>query len=389
MYFAHCFVTGCATRSTYVLVRLAALLAVSWHCIKLHKARISFALPMMRLPQLVYYGVRNSSPHSTHLLVRLILGFVSSLYCIKLRKACGLFAAGILIWPAASLAASGLQGISVSPAYQEIDLSQQQPQVQFELEISNDSTADRNFVLSTTDFGSLDEEGGVAFLGQSADTLSDGRYGLAKWMLLAQTQVEVPARQSAQVQVTVANEASLAPGGHYGAVLATALDNNGKPLNSGKVGVKQVLSSLILLTKAGGAAPSLKLISQISNGRVWSLPSQINYRFQNSGNVHVVPRGIVTITDPAGRVVERGSLNAESGIILPESFRQYSMPLTSLATAWLPGQYAITTAYRYDGTEVTKTLVTHSWYAGAVVVWLLGGLAATLLVIIVWRRRRA
>ncbi|HSX01426.1 MAG TPA: hypothetical protein VLF67_04255 [Candidatus Saccharimonas sp.] len=266
--------------------------------------------------------------------------------------------------------AASTTGLAVTPAVQQVTLKQDQAEVRLEVEFSNFSGVGQSFKLSTTDFGSLDEEGGVAFLGDPADKLS-GRYGLAAWMTLEKDALYLPPGASQTVEVVVENKQSLSPGGHYGAVLATAVSDQ-SPENNSQVGVKQVLSSLVLVSKEGGAVPDLGLISQLGDGGWWRLPGQLEQRFENVGNVHVTPRGVVEVKDPLGRLVRRGALNAESGIVLPESFRRYRTPLVSVGAAWMPGEYTITTTYRYDGTTQTKTLTTQVWYAGMVVVWLVG-----------------
>jgi hypothetical protein len=75
----------------------------------------------------------------------------------------------------------------------------------------------------------------------------------------------------------------------------------------------------------------------------------VTLRFENSGNVHVVPRGILTLTDPIGRTVGRGILNESSSMILPESQRFYKTELRRLAPLFVPGWYSLTISYRYDG----------------------------------------
>jgi hypothetical protein len=288
---------------------------------------------------------------------------------------------------------SAAAGLTVTPAFQMVSLSAAKPTAQYTLTLGNSTTHDQNFRLTTADFKSLDESGGVAFLGTPASEL-DHPYGLASWMRLEKDTVFVPAGKSAPIIVTVDNRSSLAPGGHYGAVLATAVTDTGQPyVGDPRVGVRQVISSLILLTKEGGAEPNLKLVSQTTNGHVWRLPSVVTERFQNSGNLHLVPRGVVEVRDPAGRVVERGAINPDSGIILPESFRRYQTDIRAVTTGWVPGRYSLVASYRYDGTDQTSTVTISFWYLGTALTWLVIAIILILLAGLIWwwlrhRRRR-
>lgn len=283
-------------------------------------------------------------------------------------------------------------GFSFAPAFTDVAVPAGQPRVQFAVSLRNQSGQAQAFRLSVADFGSLDEQGGVAFLGAPASEL-EHQYGLSSWMSADQQTVTVPARGQVKITLTIDNRDSLAPGGHYGAVLATAIDNVAASKSEPQVGVKQVLSSLVLATKEGGLAPSLEVVSQTTDGGWGHLPSKVTQRFHNTGNIHVVPRGVTEVKDPAGRVVVRGALNESSGAVLPDSFRRFTTPLLDIAPAWVPGQYRVVTTYRYDGTDDTKTFTTTFWYAGAIVLLSLGLLLLAFVGLGVWwfwwwRRRR-
>jgi hypothetical protein len=281
-------------------------------------------------------------------------------------------------------------GYSITPAFQDADINTQ-PSQNLAVQIDNNTDHDQSFKLTASDFGSLNESGGVAFLGSTTDDFQR-RYGLTSWLGIDHNVVFVPKQGSSKVIVTVQNRQSLSPGGHYGALLATAITDEGQPKAAApQVGLHIVLSSLILLTKEGGAAPSLKLVSEDFGRNPAQLPGQISQRFQNAGNVHVTPRGIVEVRDPAGRLVKRGVLNESGGFVLPESFRRLPVELVSTSRAWLPGRYRITTTYSYIGSATTRTFTDAVWYAGTaavVVAWLVLGAGLVMAGGWLWYRRR-
>jgi hypothetical protein len=114
----------------------------------------------------------------------------------------------------------------------------------------------------------------------------------------------------------------------------------------------------VFVKKIGGEINGLGLKGSEFSRNVVRLPEKVRLRFQNSGNVHVVPRGIVTIIDPLGRVAIKGIINEESGIILPETLRTYPVTLKSVEKILVPGNYTLSIAYRYDGKEAFETVST-------------------------------
>jgi hypothetical protein len=286
-------------------------------------------------------------------------------------------------------AATG-SGFTFSPAFTQIALGLNQPQAKFVVILRNQATTSETFRLSVVDFGSLNEEGGVAFLGAASSDL-EHKYGLSSWMKADKDSVTVPGGGTVNIGMTIDNRTSLSPGGHYGALLATVADGSSAGSSAPQVGLKQVLSSLVLAIKDGGLVHNLSVVSQTANGGWWQLPTMSEQRFHNTGNVQDAPRGIVEVKDPRGRVVVRGALNEGSTVVLPDTFRRYRTDLISIAKAWLPGRYQVVTTYRYDGEDQTKTIVTWFWYTGQLIV-LFGVLLIACVVAFfgwrIWRKSR-
>jgi len=271
--------------------------------------------------------------------------------------------------------------------FQNVTIGQDQPQAQYVLTLSNDTGVSQAFKISTEDFGSLNQSGGVAFLGTSSSGYAQ-TYGLSKWMQLSQTAVTLAAGASTNIFVTITNSSSLATGGHYGAVLATALTAPNGAAAKSRIGVLEVLSSLLLLVKSGGPPPNLTLLAQTVDRQGILFPSQVQQLFKNQGDVHVVPRGTIDIRDPLGHLVARGAMNINSGIILPQTARRYDVSLMQLASAWMPGEYSVLTTYRYDGSNATKTWTGQFWYFGSPLLWLLVAAVLLLAAAIIWWFRR-
>jgi hypothetical protein len=218
--------------------------------------------------------------------------------------------------------------------------------------------------LSVVDFGNLDETGGVAFVGDANKSLNY-RYGLTSWATLERDRIVVEPRTTEKVPVTITNRESLTPGGHYGAVLVSPTESPERPT---RVQIDQVLSSLLFVKKLGGEVYNLSLKSYDVRRSLFSTPDKVDMRFQNAGNVHVVPRGTISVTDPRGRQVQKGIVNSSSAIVLPETFRRLSVPLESMGASWLPGKYTMQITYRFDGSDATQTRTVSYYYVNSVYV---------------------
>lgn len=238
----------------------------------------------------------------------------------------------------------------LSPLFHEVAFESDDTEKEVNVEIANRTNTDAEFFLSAVDFGALDESGGVAFLGGTGDF--ERRYGLASWIRLPTNRLVLPAGETETVSIAIENKESLSPGGHYGAVAFQLENPSGEKSNTSLVAVRSSFASLFFVKKTGGGVMKLEYADIQNIGKdALGIPEKVSLRFRNSGNIHLVPRGVVTVRDPWGRAVRKGVINEESGRILPESYRTYGVSLKKVASAFLPGRYTISVEYRYDGSE--------------------------------------
>jgi hypothetical protein len=242
------------------------------------------------------------------------------------------------------------KGFSVTPFFQNIVLDENTSQDTFYVEVGNNTNSSLVFNFSVIDFGSLGESGGIAFLGTEHDLKN--KYGLASWLSLEQDAMVLEAGEKKQIKVMVTNKESLSPGGHYAAIIAK-LDNNQDYFNreSSQIAFDPSFASLIFVRKTGGEIFNLEINKIDFEGSMLDSKAMIRLRLQNSGNVQVVPRGLIRVFDPIGREVFQGFINNESALILPETFRLFQSQISKIALAFIPGKYKIVIQYRYDGKD--------------------------------------
>ena len=223
-------------------------------------------------------------------------------------------------------------GVTLLPSHKYIDVIPGQKAQRVPITIKNDTRQKLTFSVEIADFGALDDSGGPAiYRGNERPT-----YGLKNFTSLDQKELIVPAGGSEAIVVGILNSDLMKPGGHYGAVLFTLQANDDKDT----VKVEQVISSLLFITKKGGDAAKLSIAATTVATSLLSLPNRIDTTIQNSGNVHDVPKGTVTITNPFGTEVYAAALNKERGPVLPETIRKFSYQPPS-SFLYIPGVYQL------------------------------------------------
>ena len=251
-------------------------------------------------------------------------------------------------------------GITISPAIIKIALQPGQDKHSFPITVRNDTNAAADITLSTEDFKSLNETGGLALINTGGNA-TQHKYGLASWLELSTTNIHLDPKQTAIVTATINNRPDLSPGGHYAAILFRSMS---KFTNRGvtHIPVNQVISSLVFVQKVGGEKYGLAL-ERPSIPLSWlNLPDHIGLRFKNTGNIQETPYGVVIIRDVLGREVSRGLIQTGSSLILPESQRFFRTGLFNTSRAWLPGVYTATAYYHADNQAAQGQIRTIFWY---------------------------
>ncbi len=215
--------------------------------------------------------------------------------------------------------------ITISPPFKELVLGTGLINATSDITITNHTDKEVDATIRLVDFKALDEFGGIT-LGQAGKQIS--KYGLANWMSIPTgSSLSLPSRQAATMTVSVDNRGDLAPGGHYGAVVVTT----GSPTSVGnkRVNFKQELVSLLFVKKLGGERYGLELQS-LKADKGTSL-SDVSLRFRSTGNVQVIPRGYVTVADPAGKIIAKGVINPDSTMVLSDTSRQFVTLMQSIS----------------------------------------------------------
>lgn len=188
-----------------------------------------------------------------------------------------------------------------------------------------------NFQIVIEDFkGSDDPNAPVVLLGNER-----GPYSLKDFLNPEIDAFSLKLGEKITIPVELSIPADTPPGGYYGAVIVS---NTNRDLTEGQSadaqGQTQVISRVGVLflvrvngeVTEAGSLEDFKLLGPESSFRQ-SPPTGFEVLFRNSGNVHLVPHGKITVTNLIGTIVD--SLPVDAYFALPDALRYREVPWDS------------------------------------------------------------
>ncbi|HUD05372.1 MAG TPA: hypothetical protein VMR18_00410 [Candidatus Saccharimonadales bacterium] len=261
----------------------------------------------------------------------------------------------ISVLPAHVLAAKvSVNGLTLTPAIEQISLLKGQASASFSATVTNNTKNPEVITISTTDFTALNNTGGVEFLRSS--TQPNNSHGLAEWLKPGVTQFALSAGGIQTIPISIANVTSLAPGGHYGAVVFKVVPTIASSKKN-QISSNEDISMLVFLTTYGGGIQSVKLDNPPINSFTLHMPSSVDLVFTNNGNTQTAPVGLVTVTNSSNHEIARGIINIDSGLVLPATSGLFIVKLNYEHNFNLPGNYHINIIYQADSSAIVTTYV--------------------------------
>ncbi len=193
------------------------------------------------------------------------------------------------------------------------------------VKVVNNNTQELKIYMHVMDFQGGAEDGTVEFIDPNSETGTSSDHLLSRWLEIESGPVTIPAGQSADVPFTIIVPDSAEPGGHYAAILAGTNPPDDK-VSGSVIRVSSLLATLLLVSVKGDTKED-GAIREFSSDREWYTQPDAKFtvRFENKGNVHIQPQGVITIYDWRGR--EKGSITinhyTEFGNVLPGGIRRW------------------------------------------------------------------
>lgn len=199
------------------------------------------------------------------------------------------------------------QGLEISPPSQELTVDPGGTYT-IKAKIRNRTPISLPVTARLEDFVATGELGGVALS-------KDSTYAITSWSSLAPTEFTLGAGESREVTATVRVPKSGVAGGRYGSIVFAVVPKSQK--NTAVIG--QEVASLFLLRVSGPVEEKIALEGFKAPLLSEFGPIKFALQFKNSGNIHLKPAGVISITDMFGRKV--ADVKVDGTNVFPQATR--------------------------------------------------------------------
>ncbi len=249
----------------------------------------------------------------------------------------------------------------------------------------NANPYDLDLYANVLNFEAQGERGQAKFIPVTERIGMEGT--LAEWIEVEDKAIHVEREASQDIPFTLRVPENAAPGGHYAAILVGT-----KPLKENLEGsgisVSSLISSLLFVEVQGDIREEGRIREFKTDKSVYQTPeAKLTLTFENSGNVHVQPRGKIRIYNMWGK--ERGDIpineGSEFGNILPKSSRSYVFVWKGEKNAFEAGRYKAEASITYGRERPEQvTQAVYFWIIPLKSIGLIGGGIGAFFGIIIW-----
>jgi len=209
-----------------------------------------------------------------------------------------------------------------------------------EITVSNRTGESRIFEIEAEDAtGSNDPSRAVVLLGDDR-----GPYSLKDYVSVEQTRFELEHNRRARIPVTISIPADAEPGGLYGSLLVSTVAKEAEKGDTAGTAPKSAIiariGSLFFITIPGDVAKEGKLvdITTVPEKKFFQDgPVQLGILFENTGSVHLAPKGELRVHNMFNEEV--GFLELEPWFVMPKSLRLREV---TWGREFLFGRYTVT-----------------------------------------------
>lgn len=256
------------------------------------------------------------------------------------------------------------QSLEVSPPTQEVVADPGQT-ITLKAKVRNKSNAAVDVRVRVDNFTAAGDEGQVALQAKDPNTI-------AAWSAVTPDQFPLRAGEQREVTATVSVPRGAA-GGHYASFVFGTVPPNANP---NETALSQEVASLFLVRVNGPVNEKVEIVGFTAPRLAEFGPVPMTLTFNNTGNVHVRPTGLIAINDMFNRKVKDVVMEGKN--VLPGSNRKVDVELDNRV---LFGKYTANAVLVYGAGNESINATTTFYvfpYRLALIVLLIAGVLFTL-----------
>lgn len=232
--------------------------------------------------------------------------------------------------------------MTVAPARQEITIDPGESSA-VNIRFYNFSESPVSGIIRVADF-IVDNNQGAPRIIEDFGQLSP-RFSAQTWATIPYDRITIAANDKVSLQARINVPVDAHPGGRYLAVYFEPTVPVPQAVGAEKeagTGVSARIASLIYLRVAGPTTEKALISRFFAPGFFEYGPIRVESQIMNRGDLHIRPRGVITMTNIFGAPVDQINIKEEN--IFPDVVRNYE---SSLGKKWMMGKYKLSLTASY------------------------------------------
>jgi hypothetical protein len=232
--------------------------------------------------------------------------------------------------------------LTVGPVRQQLNVNPGE-RAQVVVRFFNLSDVPISGVVKAADFV-VEDSNGTPRIVENIDQ-ANPRFAASNWIDMPYDRITINANDKVTIPVTINVPAEAKAGGRYVSVYFEPSVSVPQSVNSSQeagASITPRIASLLYMRVAGDIKENA-LISRFFAPSFFEYgPINVDTQILNKGDYHVRPRGVITISNMFGGLVDQSSLKEQN--IFPDALRNYT---NSLGQKWMFGKYKVEIAASY------------------------------------------
>jgi hypothetical protein len=207
------------------------------------------------------------------------------------------------------------------------------------IKVVNGNDYDLTVYATPINFESTGEDGRGRYVPLSIEDNASSTHSLAGWIDITDGPINIPRGQSARIPFFITAPENAEPGGHYASVL---IGTRPPDAAGSEMKVSSMISALLFARVSGDIVEEGRIREFSTEKTLYEKPeAHFTLRFENIGNVHVLPRGSIIIYNMWGKERGRIDVNKEAnfGNVFPGAIRNFSFDWVGETNFYDIGRY--------------------------------------------------